>query len=135
MQEAAENGKLATLFSYLPGLEKDGAVNKQDENGITALMLAADRELSPLVEFLLTVKGVDVNIQDSDGQTALHYAALVGNLEVTKLLINGHVDAAVKDGDGTTALELATDEGYAEVASCIAAHSRTPAADGPAAEK
>jgi hypothetical protein len=51
-------------------------------------MLAADSELEPLVEFLLTVKGIDLNMQDGDGQTALHY---VRCLSLTPTLDSWHV--------------------------------------------
>ena len=40
------------------------------------------------LKLLLAVPGVDVNIQDEDGETAVHFAARENNTEALKLLIN-----------------------------------------------
>ena len=61
--------------------------NIQTENGgATALMFAAITTYQEGVEILLNA-GVSVNLRDSDGYTALHDAADIGNLEIVELLL------------------------------------------------
>ena len=45
-------------------------------------MIASSAGRVPLVRFLLTVTGVDVNKKTKNGQTALHYAASKSHREV-----------------------------------------------------
>ena len=104
-------------------LVRDGAdVNAKDEGGLTALMYAVDAENVISVQACLQARSasggssqLDVNLVDEDQQTALHYAALVGNVEIAKLLVDANADPAAKDIDGATPLAQATDEGYADV--------------------
>lgn len=104
-------------------LVRDGAdVNAKDEGGLTALMYAADAENVISVQACLQARSasgessqLDVNLVDEDQQTALHYAALVGSVEIAKLLVDANADPAAKDIDGATPLAQATDEGYADV--------------------
>jgi uncharacterized protein len=57
--------------------------------GTTPLHAAAKNEESSAVAIvtgLLNVKGIDVNVCDSEGRTPLYYATLWGTLEVMKVL-------------------------------------------------
>ena len=61
---------------------RNGAnVNAKDEDGRTALHLAAFNGHADIVEALLR-HGADVNAKDKDGYTALHWAATLGHAEV-----------------------------------------------------
>ena len=61
--------------------------NIQIENGGgTALMIAVDTGYQQGVEILLNA-GASVKLRDSNGYTALHYAAKNGNLEIVELLL------------------------------------------------
>jgi len=55
---------------------------------------------------ILVEKGVDVNAQDNDGDTALMTASRGGYLDVVQLLIDAGVDVNAKNDSGETALSL-----------------------------
>jgi len=64
---------------------------------------------------ILVEKGVDVNAQDNDGDTALMIAVREGHTEVVKLLIEVGADVNAQDSDGDTALMTASRGGYLDV--------------------
>lgn len=51
--------------------------------------------------------GADVNAQDADGKTPLHYTVVRGSGVMFNLLLRASVNALLKDNDGNTASELA----------------------------
>ncbi len=58
--------------------------------------------------------GVNVNMKDSDGWTALIIASLFGQLEIVKVLLENGADVNMKGLHGMTALMLATKAGHLE---------------------
>lgn len=62
---------------------------------------------TPEVVRLVIAGGVDVNIEDEDGSTPLHYTASGGDLELTKLLLASGADASARDNKGFTPLTAA----------------------------
>ncbi|KAD4584204.1 hypothetical protein R6Q59_036951 [Mikania micrantha] len=51
--------------------------------------------------------GIPVDIKDSEGRTALHWAVDRGHLETAELLLNRNADVNLKDNDGQTPLHYA----------------------------
>lgn len=66
-------------------------LNKQDENGLTALMIASYKNYKNIVEMLLKKK-VDVNIKSNIGLTAISFAVKGDNFDIIKLLIENNTD-------------------------------------------
>ncbi|XP_030072983.1 death-associated protein kinase 1 [Microcaecilia unicolor] len=56
---------------------------------------------------LFTKQEIDVNYQDQNTNTALHYAAFTGNLEIVRLLLNAGANVLSKNKSGLTPLHLA----------------------------
>ena len=87
-------------------------IERHDENGRTAVMLAALlgkwREISLLLD-----AGAEVNAQDNDGNTALHLALEVGHHETVALLRSRGADASTENNAGITTLALAQESGDA----------------------
>lgn len=71
---------------------------QRTSSGTSALHWASDTGSVALVEQLLAV-GVDVNIRDRDGETALSTAVLSEQANVCKLLIGKGADGDVPEGD------------------------------------
>lgn len=85
-------------------------LNSQDsKRQRSALILAAEKEMEELVRNLLE-KGVNASLSDSGRRTALHWAALKGNLGIMKLLLDcENIQDFINNADnqGRRALHLA----------------------------
>ncbi|CAG4989486.1 unnamed protein product [Colias eurytheme] len=84
------------------------SINERDEDGLTALHWAADRDATTALEAALK-GGCDVNAIDNSGQTALHYAASCGHVNATKMLIDAGAKL-LKDDEDCSPLDLAADD-------------------------
>jgi len=69
------------------------------------------REVRALAE-----KGADINAKDSEGVTALIWAAYYGNTDVVRVLIEKGADINVSNSRKQTALHLAADKGHTNIA-------------------
>ena len=63
--------------------------------------------LNIVTHLLLQHKRIDVNIQNNEGDTALHLAAIDGYLSLTKDLIKKGANTTIRNNDGYTPLEKA----------------------------
>ncbi len=101
---AASDGKLGAI-RYL--LDNHVSINVQDGNGCTPVVIAAQHDQQACVAFFIK-NGADMNLRDSNGDTALHWAAYKGFVELIGLLTHtcpGAIDA--DDDYGQTPLHLA----------------------------
>ena len=90
-------------------------LNARGKNGVTPLMVYAWRNRQNAVRRLLT-RGAKVALTDDDGDTALHGAAEVGNVEMVKMLLAKGADVNAKNKVGGTPLMWAAVYGNEEVA-------------------
>uniref|UniRef100_A0A3Q2EAL2 Uncharacterized protein n=1 Tax=Cyprinodon variegatus TaxID=28743 RepID=A0A3Q2EAL2_CYPVA len=67
-----------------------------------------------LSELLGAAKRVNVNIQDADGLSPLHHAALSGNKELISLLLEAQAAVDIKDNKGMRPLHYAAWQGKTE---------------------
>lgn len=105
---------------------REANINAQNNEGMTALMAAAASNDADIVMRLLQTKGIDVNVKDKFGRTALFYALDFRNSyrgksksEQVKLaeaqrwivgaLLSKGAKANIKDVDGKTPLMLAAE--------------------------
>jgi ankyrin repeat protein len=83
------------------------------------LKTAIAQNRSSVVEVLIQA-GADVNARDDAGFTALHDAALAGNLKAARLLVEHGADVNIGDKDsGATALYMAATMGREDVVSFL----------------
>ncbi|XP_017768310.1 PREDICTED: kinase D-interacting substrate of 220 kDa isoform X3 [Nicrophorus vespilloides] len=93
---------------------KDTIVDDRDENGGTALILAASKGKSSFVRELLA-HGADPNAEDSDNWSALLCASKEGYVDICLQLIEQHAEIEHRDMGGWTPLMWATYKGRTEV--------------------
>ena len=60
-----------------------------------------------------------IDVQDVDGQTALHVAAANGNLACVQILLEAGADSTLRDGEGLTPLQQAEKYCYPECAQVL----------------
>lgn len=85
-------------------------INAVDENGDSALHVAARVNEADLVSFLI-IKGADTELRNNDGDTALHVAIKNDAIDAAKVLAIVHGDIFAKDAEDNTALEIALAKG------------------------
>lgn len=95
---------------WIPSIQKTEEADSA--NGL--LSAAAHSDLKRMRSILEA--GTDINVQNIEGQTALHAAALNGQTEAVKFLIRAGADVHVTTDYGVTALHLAAKEGHTKVA-------------------
>ncbi len=88
-------------------------VNLQEKFGQSALMMASWR-MPQLVPLILD-KGGEVNLQDTDGETALVRASLAGRVEVVRQLLKHGADPNIKNKLDGTPLMFAAANGHTVV--------------------
>jgi ankyrin repeat protein len=112
LRDAAREGRIQVVSVVLA---QGTDPNVPDEDGRTALMLAAYNGSTDIVRLLIG-KGAPVNAQDGAGRTALMYAASGPNYQTVQLLLDNQADPNVADrAEGWTALMFAAAEGQADV--------------------
>ena len=118
---ACESGNLAFIDQIL---ECGALINLKDNKECTPLLVAFRnlKHLSSLSEFnlldlvnLLIAKHCDVNVKDTLGNTALHYAAVCDHSSVPLALINAGSDITAINKAGKTFSDLASPKLLAEV--------------------
>ena len=72
---------------------------------MTALMWTAHEGYGSLTKELI-LQGVNVNFQNPDGHTALHYASYTAQLEIVKMLLNKGAELDKENNDHRTPLVL-----------------------------
>ncbi|MFZ9585807.1 MAG: ankyrin repeat domain-containing protein [Pseudohongiellaceae bacterium] len=89
------------------------------------LATAAMRHDNAEVQRLLKT-GADVNAGQSDGATALHWAAYHGDVALLNLLLEAGANTATANRNGSTALWLAANRGDAPIIEALLAHGADP---------
>ena len=94
---------MAPLKALL-GRSDEVAVDAKDDDGMTALMRAAQGGHAAAIAALLAA---GAEVEDIDGMTALMFAAIGGHAAAIAALLAAGAEAEAKNNDGETALTLA----------------------------
>ena len=126
LMQAASRGESDTVSALL---DSGADVNAVDNKGLNALLYSLDEEnmahgeehktlpvrRAEVARRLLLSKSIDVNAQNSDGETALMRAVRLENVDVIKSLLAKGADVNRSDVFGDTAIIVAYEMGNAEV--------------------
>ena len=85
-------------------------------------MIAAVKNQLGVVISLMNHPGIDLNVQDCNNFTALHWAINNHPAIVSQLLSDDKMDASLKDKYNKTALRWAIDKGHAECVTILRQH-------------
>ena len=99
--------------------------------------LSAGRVVTPLHESvrdgeadkalaLLQEEGTDVNAQDQNGMTPLHYTATNGEVDLAELLISRGADVKIRDDEGNTPLHWAVQNSFTAIARMLLENGADP---------
>lgn len=92
-------------------VELGANVNHRDHLGVTALFWATGRYADVQVAGYLIDKGrASIHLTSNSGATALHHAALYGNLDCIALLLKNGADARCPDHDDNTPMDIAKND-------------------------
>ena len=121
------NASLEGMTEQIEQLIREGAnVNSSDEDGRTALMLAAFNGHVPALELLLNANAI-IDVADSSGRTALMYACTGPFPDAVKLLLKKGSEINKADtGDKFTPLMYAASEGNLEVVKVLLDNNADP---------
>lgn len=118
LYRAIESGSLKTAQLLADG---KADVNERDAFGQTLLMCAHGERA---VEFVLGL-GVDVHAKDSNGATALHYAASRGDFGAVKKLLEAGADFRVMNNSGNKPVDLAKGSHHEGIASFLLEYAQS----------
>ena len=102
-------------------------MNAIDKNGKTALQF--NIHIIDIVKALVANKTININAENQDHATPLHFAAGAGNIKVVRILLDlykkdKHIDFKKENLAGETALSLAQGKNYVEVVDVITKHMK-----------
>ena len=98
--------KISIVFILSSILELNTLVLAGNSNSQLLINAARDGNEKE-VKRILQLPETEINSKDSQGKTALIWAAYTGNEEIVQLLLEKFADVKVKANDGSTALLLA----------------------------
>jgi ankyrin repeat protein len=84
-------------------------LNEIDEAGLALIHWICDRGNDSILELLLSRREIDIDLKDSEGQTALHYASSCGHKKCVELLLSHGANRNSLDNDGNSTLDVAFD--------------------------
>lgn len=82
-----QNGKMDKATEILSATANKYNVNTMNDSGDNLLMIVSQSGTLKITQFLVS-KGIDVNHQNNDGQTALHYALEYNNYDIASWLVD-----------------------------------------------
>ena len=105
-------------FSFLNNIRNNKKISNkyvnEDLDRELFVKCAGNGNLNGIVQLL--INGIDVNLPNKDGHTALMMASQNGKLKVVNMLLNcKEIDVYAQNEDRNTALEMASENGHLDV--------------------
>ena len=119
------SGWSAVMFANQYGHTKIAKLISKHETRMLKLIMACQTGHTKTAKHLLQ-QGVNVNMQTTDGWSALMYAVQNGFVETVKMLIQYKADVSIHLKDGFSALMCACQNGHIQVAKILLEHGANP---------
>lgn len=121
---AVSENNLTLVESILK--DKTYAINEQNDQGETPLLIAAHQNFVPIAKVLID-HGADINLQDHISDSAFLYAGAQGKTEILQyMLTNSEPDFTKYNRFGGNALIPAAEKGHLENVKLLLEDGRTP---------
>lgn len=104
-------------------LDFPAKVNLKNEEGLSAIHLAAKFNFKRVVQVLVTKGSAPIDARDAQGRTALHIAAELGHQAVCRVLVNFCWNPYAEDAETRTAIESAKEKNT-QLADWMTAHAK-----------
>ncbi|CAB4038832.1 ankyrin-3-like isoform X2, partial [Paramuricea clavata] len=101
--EAVRSEDLGFLQDFVKENYNEININDGDDDGVTAVHIAAGLEKNIMLEYLLN-HGSAIDSQTQEGLTPLHVAAMWGRSEQVATLLNHKADCSIVDSNGYNAV-------------------------------
>lgn len=85
-------------------------LNTLDDNGLGLIHWASDRGNAEVLELIINTKGIDIDLKDSEGQTAIFYASSCGHKDCVILLLDHNANKGILDNEGMSCADVAFDD-------------------------
>lgn len=96
--------------------------NLVDQQGATALYLAAEQGHLEVAKLLLVEGSADANLATNTGVTALIIAAYEGHRDIVRCLLRSTADPTAVDNSGYSAVHAAVKHGHRSIARALIRH-------------
>jgi len=94
--------KTALYLSTQEHFQQNSIINQQNCNGNTTVICAARYGYKEVVKNLLKIESINLDLQNSDGASALHYATAERHDDIITLLIEHGANATLQNNHGAT---------------------------------
>lgn len=109
IEDFLKEGDVETFKKLLDDIDEK-EINSLDDNGLGLIHWACDRGNVEILEIILQTKGIDINLPDEDGQTALFYASSCGHAACLRLLLARNANVTILDSEGRSCIDAAFDD-------------------------
>ncbi|CAC5396492.1 unnamed protein product [Mytilus coruscus] len=86
-------------------IQKQLAVSKPDNKGLSPLHLACKNRLPSICKLLIS-NNANINMQDNDNKTPLHFACESNNFDIVETLLKNKANINLRDNAGRTPLHV-----------------------------
>ncbi len=91
-------------------------INNINNNNLNReLLIYSKKGYKEKVLEIISQENLDINYQNENGWTALHYACDEGNLKIVEILIKAHSNVNIKNNDKKTPLHISVTRGYFDI--------------------